>query len=935
MAHQLTRGGRDRAVSAAAPLIAPIDEVTTHHLIQGKLKPPQTAATCIERPALLSRLDAAARKKLALVTAPIGSGKTTLLAQWHRRAVREQCVAWLSLDEHDNEPVRFFSYLIAAVKAVCPAFDAYIPHQHRLDASLDATMLVLLSSLGRLNRPVCIVLDDLQMLSAPALIRAIDALLLQSAPGIRWILSGRGLPSLHGCTSGDTRFPGLAGDAGHAAMSRLRLDDQLMTLGAQDLNFDPAAIVQLGERMCSRTLTDDEALSIQRSTEGWVAGVKLALLAAVESRDGIGDFNGSHIEVARYLGASVLQEQPVEIREFLLASSVVERMTAELCNKLLGITHGQSLLEQLERAQLFIQPLDSHGHWYRYHTLFLDFLRSCLRHDMARLSQLNELASRWYAEHQLYEEAVQHAFAAGNEEWRLELLDRSTTMWLRAGEIVSVIHWTSKLPRHAMLGHAGICTVYIASLILSRRFSEAAATLREVEGDVALERSIGAAHLRLLHAMLTVLADSSGQIGISSPEALRERGADSFLIGTLLTLQAYTMLRLNHFDKAWRLAMRARDTFDSISIYSLGYAEVVASLAERAQGDMKAAADRCERMFALVRGGHRSPAWVNAANALAYVRYEENRLDEAEALCTEVLPLLCVQSTVENVSTAYVTFSRIKAINGRYGEAFQLLDYLHSILESGSHVRFLAQVCAEKIRLFLSQDNLQRARAVALEFGLQRRARSGEWRRSRAYDEAWERFGSGYAALLVKQRQYDEARAILQVLRDSAREVAYVYREAPLEAALASCYWHSGDIEGAFDCLNRGFALTQGHGFTRGLFDEVPAMTRIMAAALEQGRLRGALPAHYFCKFQNVFSQNVPVATPSPRKPALPLEPLTEREVDMLRLLAQGLSNHEISARSQIALSTAKWHLKNVFAKLDVSTRTGAIARAREMRLIE
>ncbi|HEY0684560.1 MAG TPA: LuxR C-terminal-related transcriptional regulator [Steroidobacter sp.] len=915
MAHQLTRRGRDRAEGTAPRLIEPIDDVTSHHLIQGKLKPPQTAATCIERAALLSRLDAAAKKKLALVTAPIGSGKTTLLAQWHRRACGEQCVAWLSLDEHDNEPVRFFSYLIAALKAVCPTFDAYIPHQRRLDESLDATITVVLASLGRLNQPAVIVLDDLQMLSTPALVRAVDTLLLQSPPGIRWILSGRGLPSLH--------------------MSQLRLNDELMTLGAADLNFDTAAIVQLGEKLCSRTLTDDEASSIQRSTEGWVAGVKLALLAAVESRDGIGDFDGSHYEVARYLGTSVLQEQPVEIREFLLASSVVDRMTAELCNQLLGITHGQSLLEQLERAQLFIQPLDSHGHWYRYHTLFLDFLRSCLRHDMARLSLLNELASRWYAEHQLYEEALHHAFAASNEEWRLELLERCATSWLRAGEIVCVIHWTSKLPRHVMLGHAGICTVYIASLILSRRFSEAAATLREVEGNVALERSIGNAHLRLLHAMLTVLADSSGQIGISSPEALRERGADSFLIGTLLTLQAYTMLRLNHFDKAWRLAMRARDTFDSISVYSLGYAEVVASLAERAQGDMKAAADRCERMFALVRGGHRSPAWVNAANALAYMRYEENRLDEAEALCAEVLPLLCVQSTVENVSTAYVTFSRIKAINARHSEAFQLLDYLHSILESGSHVRFLAQVCAEKIRLFLSQDNLQRARAVALEFGLQRRARSGEWRRSRSYDEAWERFGSGYAALLIKQRQYDEARAILQVLRDSAREVGYVYREAPLEAALASCYWHCGDADGAFDCLNRGFALTQGHGFTRGVFDEAPAMIQVIAAAIEHGRLRCALPTHYFGKFQNVFSQTAPLATPSSRKPTLPLEPLTEREIDMLRLLAQGFSNHEISARSQIALSTAKWHLKNVFAKLDVSTRTGAIARAREMRLIE
>lgn len=340
-------------------------------------------------------------------------------------------------------------------------------------------------------------------------------------------------------------------------------------------------------------------------------------------------------------------------------------------------------------------------------------------------------------------------------------------------------------------------------------------------------------------------------------------------------------------------------------------------------------------MFALVRGGHRNPAWVNAANALACVRYEENRLTEAEELCTAVLPLLNGASTMENIAIAYVTLSRIKSINGRFGEALQLLDYLHSVLEGGSHTRFLAQVCAEKMRLFLAQDNLQRARAVALEFGLQRLARSGEWRRPRAYDDAWERLGSAYAALLIRQRSYDEARGILCSVRDSARDAGYIYRQAPLEAALAGCNWHAGDSTAAFECLNRGFALTRGHGFSRGVFDEAPATIQVIAAAVAGRKLRCALPTHYFCKFQDVLALSRPGSPPPSARPTLPLEPLTEREIDMLRLLAQGLSNHEISTRSRIALSTAKWHLKNVFAKLDVSTRTGAIARARQMRLIE
>lgn len=188
---------------------------------------------------------------------------------------------------------------------------------------------------------------------------------------------------------------------------------------------------------------------------------------------------------------------------------------------------------------------------------------------------------------------------------------------------------------------------------------------------------------------------------------------------------------------------------------------------------------------------------------------------------------------------------------------------------------------------------------------------------------------------MIKQRHYDEAHVILSALRDSAHDAAYSYREIPLEAALAACNWQSGNREAAFQNLNRGFSLTHGHGFSRGIFDEAPVMTQVIAAAIENRRLRCALPTHYLCKFQNVFGPQRVTTNAAPPKPALPLEPLTEREIEMLRLLAQGLSNTEISARSQIALSTAKWHLKNVFAKLDVSTRTGAIARAREMQLLE
>jgi LuxR family maltose regulon positive regulatory protein len=203
------------------------------------------------------------------------------------------------------------------------------------------------------------------------------------------------------------------------------------------------------------------------------------------------------------------------------------------------------------------------------------------------------------------------------------------------------------------------------------------------------------------------------------------------------------------------------------------------------------------------------------------------------------------------------------------------------------------------------------------------------------YDEAWERYGTAYATWLIAAHRHPEAIMTLRVLRDAARSAQYVYRETRLEALLACSLWQDGQTTAAFDALDRGLSLTRGHGFTRGVFDETPGLTQLVRMSIEQKRLRCVLPAHYLRKFDNVLVGKPSSRTEISVRSPLPLEPLTDREVAILKLLAQGLSNQQISDHSRITLSTAKWHLKNVFTKLDVSTRTGALVRARELRLID
>ncbi|WP_223759172.1 LuxR C-terminal-related transcriptional regulator [Myxococcus sp. RHSTA-1-4] len=903
--------------------MAPIGEPLSH-LLPTKLSPPQSASVLVTRGAPLRKMDRGVGGKLVLVTAPLGWGKTTLLTQWYRDAGVPHLLAWLSLDEQDNTPERFFSYLVGAIRRTAPEFDAYIASQ--LDAQvalpLDHATSVVLRSLWNLGRELVVVLDDFHVLRERALVRAFSYLLDHSPPHVHWVVSSRNTPELD--------------------LAKLKLTEQLVTLDSRDLSLDGEAIRELGQRLCDAELAPEDVEYLRSRTEGWVAGVKLALLSAGEHAgvsDALRRAIGSNRDVARYLADAVLREQPAEVHEFLVLSSVVDHLHGELCNALLGITHGPALLAHLERAQLFIQPLDTQHQWYRYHSLFLDFLRTQLACDFGdRIPWLHRAASAWFAEHQMPDEALTHAFASGERSWCLQLTARCVEAWMREGEIASVLHWTAKLTAEEVIRSPAVCVAHIACLILSRRFAQASSALQDAKHRLATayatsdpehERlSKQLEHLTLFHA---ILSDSAAGSGIEQDTWSGYEDSDVFLAGAVLAAKAYQALRMNRFDAMRRLALSARETLQGLnSPFINGYTDVLVALADRAQGNMKDAAERCEAAFERASHGRRNPVWVNAATALANTRYEQNLLDEAEALCIEVLPLLSQASAFETFAMAYLVLARIKSIRGKFAEAWQLLDYLHSVLECGQQTRFLSHVCGEKIRLSLVEQAPARMKAVAQEFGLGERMRRGEWSERRFYDETWERLGLSQAWVLMARGRHGKAHALLETLRASAHDVGYVSRESALLAAIAVCHWRAGDPTAAFAALNRGLALVQRFGFNRSVFDETPGLQEVIVAAASQRKLSHGLPSRYAARFQDVLSAGSQGPCELADPPSAPLEPLTERELQMLKLLAQGLSNQEISERSNVALSTTKWHLRNVFAKLEVTTRTAAIVKAQE-----
>jgi LuxR family maltose regulon positive regulatory protein len=896
---------------------------TAYHF--SKFCAPRSASALIERMPLVQRIELGLDGKLVVLLAPLGSGKTTLLNQWFVNSAARRRVAWLLCDERDNDPARFFACLATAIGRAVSEFDARISSSASpaVQCSSGHIADVLLDRLRAIGQELTIIIDDFQWITDAGLNRAFSSLLLHSAPAIHWVVASRHVP----------RFD----------LGRLKLEDQLMVIGSADLNFGPEHIRDLARLLHGVELSSQDAAYCCQRTEGWIAGVKLALLSAGQQPGlGLRRFNGSNHDIVTYLADAVLEAQPPAVREFLLATCVVDRMSGELCNALPGIDNAAAMLDDLERSQLFIQPIDSERCWFRYHALFLEFLRNTLRRDAPqRAASLHKIASLWFADHELAEEALHHAFATGERDWCLELISRCVPAWLRGGEFAEVQQWTAQLSIAEIVSCPAIRTAHFMSLIFSRQFERAGIELQAAE-RIALQSPTDSPEswpenselqrmLAIYRLMLAIMTDAATELTVQEVHAL-SLASDPYLTANLLNVSAYYMLVKKRFDAARRLALRGQELLRTTNhVYTEAQSAIVLVLVDRAEGYAKEAADGCLRLYARTKDGRRNPIWVTAATAAASVHYHHNSLQQAETLCAEILPLLAIAPSMENFTVAHLTAARLKCAAGKHGEALRLLDHLHCALESSEYKRLLAQVCFEKVRIWLQQDQRARAMAVLADFGISGRFNVERLCQAGAFDEAWEQFALSQVAILIHRGAFENAVKLLRVLRQKAAADGYVYGHIRLEAMLATCHWYAHDERSTFSLINHALALAQNRGFSRAALDEVSGLPLVFATAVRRAKVATLPPAKYFDKFQDVLACDPYHAAAV----AAPYHSLTQRELDLLKLVSQGLSNRDISERCNITLFTTKWHLKNVFAKLGVSTRMEAVFRAQELQLVD
>lgn len=463
VARQLTSEPQPVSPTRAAPR----SRQTAPDLLIVKLHEPMLPARFVARPGLTAQLNAALNVPLALLIAPAGYGKSTLLAEWlaQLRSQSSTKIAWLALDANDNDPVRFWRYVLAALERIHPGLATEALALLQAGQPADAMLISLINRIAATPAAALVlVLDDYHMIEAPAIQASMATLLTYSPPNLHVVLSTRTSPNL--------------------PLARLRVQGQLIELKTADLRFNQAEIARFLREVMQLQIPPDELAALERSTEGWVAGIQLLALAQIQGADTLPRSTAQgYYHLRDYLADEVFARLDPTLRAFLLDSSVVDRFCVSLCTAL----HpdgppAQQMLDQIERAHMFLVPLDPQRSWFRYHHLFSKFLREQLaRYPAERLARLHSQAARWFDAHGLTREAITHALASGDHAYAGQLIGGAAEQQVRQGEVLTLHGWLEALPREQVWNSAELSIWYTWTLTLTRQFAEAEPWLRRIE----------------------------------------------------------------------------------------------------------------------------------------------------------------------------------------------------------------------------------------------------------------------------------------------------------------------------------------------------------------------------------------------------------------------------------------------------------------------
>jgi LuxR family maltose regulon positive regulatory protein len=907
-------------------------------LLTTKFYVPQAPPSLVPRPRLIERLSPAPQHKLTLISAPAGYGKTSLLSQWIAFATGSDThVAWLSLDEGDGDPTRFWNYFLSAIEDKLGGLSSNSLELAESPGppSIESILSALINDLAAVPRAIVLVLDDFHLVNNQDVHRDLTFLLEHLPPQMHLIIATRADPPL--------------------PLARLRARGQLKELGVADLRFTSEEAAQFLNDSMSMSLSIHDVEALEGCTEGWIAGLQLAALSMLgreDSKGFIADFTGENRFVLDYLAQEVLRNQPEEVQTFLLQTSILERLSGPLCDAVTSYDAqgrsgqgGQSMLERLEQGNLFLVPLDDRRHWYRYHHLFSEFLRQELYKQRSDLvPDLHRRASQWYEQNGFSGDAIGHALTARDFHGAARLIEENAAAMLLRREIATLLGWVEALPSDLVRQQPRLCLSYAYALFENGRMEEVEQHLQAVEDRLG--------------------SSLSDWVGASMTSSLEHGNADiRATLGRVAALRSFIACYQGKVSNALELSYKALELVPNDDLYlrsriaaniagNRGMAqgsgsdirEAVQTISEAARksestgnegeaivslsfvaelemrrGRLQETARAYRRALGLGAMPGKAPLM---GAAIAYVGMgailvEWNDLDPARQHLMTGIDLAEKNGALGTVTLGYVIQARLSCAEADFDGALEVLGKAEQAMSSTNVAWANGQISASRAQVWLLQGDLERAGRWAQNYSLDMVEELG-YRRELEY--------ATLGRVLIAQGNLSQAFLLLdQLLRvaEGAELNGIVIEILALKALALNI---QGNAEEATDLLKRALLLAEPEGYIRLFIDKGAPMVDLLRYAKARG-----IATHYISKLLEASGRGSgPLLAGFQTLPEL----LSERELEVLRLIAAGMANRSIAEDLVIGQGTVKTHINNIYRKLEVQSRTQALARARELNLI-